>query len=320
MKMDVVGVGYPVQDILIRVERLPQAKKHVLAPIISSSWQGGGMVSTGLTAASVLGAKAGIIGSVGGDLYGRACINDFHMNGVDTEKLIIDESGTTDYTIVLTETSTKERCFVANTGSHHRLTKEDIDIEYIQNAKYLLITEMDEASIYAAGVARKSGVKVVIDADLYEERTMKNIGLIDVFICSEEFYEGLYQDKNHIEHCRELQKLGPEVVIVTLGEKGCRGIYGDTIIDQPAYTNIEVVDTNGAGDVFHGAFIYGMLQAWEPVKTVKFASAVSAIKCTRQGGRAAIPDVENALKFMEGKEIDYTEIDKRAERYKNGIF
>lgn len=320
MKMDVVGVGYPVQDVLIRVEKLPQAKKHVLVPILSSSWQRGGMVSTGVTAASVLGAKAGIIGVVGGDLYGRACINDLKMNGVDTGRLLVDENATTDYTIVLTETSTKERCFVANTGSKRKLTKADIDREYIQNARYLLLTEMDEVSVYAAETAREKGVQVVIDADLYEERTMKYIGLIDVFICSEEFYEGLYQDTDYITHCKELKSMGPKVVLVTLGERGCKGIYEETVIDQPAFTDIEVMDTNGAGDVFHGAFIYGMLQNWEPVTIAKFASAVSAIKCTRQGGRAAIPSAENALRFMEGGKIDYTEIDKRVERYKNGIF
>lgn len=318
--MDVVGVGYPVQDILVRVEEIPKARIHVLSKILSSSWQGGGMVSTGLAAASVLGADAGIIGVVGGDLYGKACINDFKMNGVDTGHLIVDKVGTTDYTIVLTETATKERCFVAYDGSRRKLYPEELDENYIRRAKYLLITEMDEISIRAAQIARANGVKVVIDADLYEDRTMKHIGLIDVFICSEEFYRGMYTDTEYIEHCREVQKAGPEVVLVTLGEKGCKGVYGDRTIDQPAFTGIEVMDTNGAGDVFHGSFIYGMLQKWEPEYIAKFASAVSAVKCTRQGGRAGIPDADTAKRFIETGEIAYSEIDKRVEIYKKGLF
>ena len=163
--MDVVGVGYPVQDMLVRIEQIPKARVHVLSKILSSSWQGGGMVSTGLVAASVLGASAGIIGVVGGDLYGKACINDFRMNGVDTSHLLIDEGETTNYTIVLTETSTKERCFVANDGSKRALAAEELDEAYIRQAKYLLITEMDEVSIRAAEIAKANGVKVVIDAD-----------------------------------------------------------------------------------------------------------------------------------------------------------
>lgn len=318
--MDVVGVGYPVQDILIRIEQIPKARVHVLSKILSSSWQGGGMVSTGLTAASVLGAEAGIIGVVGGDLYGKACMNDFKMNGVDMSRLLVDEAGTTDYTIVLTETSTKERCFVANDGSKRRLKAEELDEAYICQAKYLLLTEMDEVSIKAAGIAKANGVKVVIDADLYEKRTMDHIELIDAFICSEEFYQGMFQDENYVEHLKEIQAMGPEISIVTLGEKGCKGIYKDTVIDQKAFTDIEVIDTNGAGDVFHGAFIYGMLKEWDPQYIAKFASAVSAIKCTRQGGRAGIPDAETTKKFLETGEIDYSEIDKRVEIYKKGLF
>lgn len=318
--MDVVGVGYPVQDMLVRIEQIPKARVHVLSKILSSSWQGGGMVSTGLVAASVLGASAGMIGVVGGDLYGKACINDFRMNGVDTSHLLIDEGETTNYTIVLTETSTKERCFVANDGSKRELAEEELDEAYIRQAKYLLITEMDEVSIRAAEIAKANGVKVVIDADLYEKRTMDHIHLIDVFICSEEFYRGLFQDEKYVIHCREIQAMGPEAAVVTLGDKGCRGVYGDTVIDQKAFTDIEVVDTNGAGDVFHGAFIYGMAQGWEPEYIARFASAVSAIKCTRQGGRAGIPDAETTKKFLETGRIDYTEIDKRVEIYKNGLF
>lgn len=318
--MDVVGVGYPVQDMLVRIEQIPKARVHVLSKILSSSWQGGGMVSTGLVAASVLGASAGMIGVVGGDLYGKACINDFRMNGVDTSHLLIDEGETTNYTIVLTETSTKERCFVANDGSKRELAVEELDEAYIRQAKYLLITEMDEVSIRAAEIAKANGVKVVIDADLYEKRTMDHIHLIDVFICSEEFYRGLFQDEKYVIHCREIQAMGPEAAVVTLGDKGCRGVYGDTVIDQKAFTDIEVVDTNGAGDVFHGAFICGMAQGWEPEYIARFASAVSAIKCTRQGGRAGIPDAETTKKFLETGRIDYTEIDKRVEIYKNGLF
>jgi len=71
--------------------------------------------------------------------------------------------------------------------------------------------------------------------------------------------------------------------------------------------------------VFHGAFIFGLLQGWDAEKTAGFSSAVSAIKCTRLGGRAAIPDYKTVEKFIKTGEIDYTEIDKRVEFYKEGM-
>ena len=79
------------------------------------------------------------------------------------------------------------------------------------------------------------------------------------------------------------------------------------------------MDTTGAGDVYHGAFIYGLLQGWDAQKTARFSNAVSAIKCTRMGGRAAIPTFETVTKFLETGVIDYEEIDKRVARYRKSI-
>ena len=69
----------------------------------------------------------------------------------------------------------------------------------------------------------------------------------------------------------------------------------------PAFP-VEVVDTTGAGDVFHGAFLCGMLQQWELEKSVEFASAVAALKCTRLGGRTGIPDRQETIQFLKGRD------------------
>ena len=94
------------------------------------------------------------------------------------------------------------------------------------------------------------------------------------------------------------------MVLVTLGERGCRGQAEGRRFHLPAF-QVEVVDTTGAGDVFHGAFIYGMLQRWELMKTIEFASAVAAIKCTRLGGRTGIPDRQQALRFLRDRNSRY---------------
>ncbi len=316
--MDVIGVGYPVQDMSVRVDRIPEAKKVILSNVLSISHQGGGMVSTGLTAASILGAEAGIIGVVGNDPNGMACRKDLDMNGVDTSHLITDPNGSTDFTIVLSEATTNERYFIGKRGNLEPVREEDLDEEYIASAKYLLVTVMDPMTIRAASIAKAHGVEVVIDADIFDQRTMDHMDLIDVFICSEEFYLGVFNDDNYIDHMKEIQAMGPHIALVTLGSRGCAGIYDDTRICEGAYT-VEVMDTCGAGDVFHGAFIYAMLKGYAPEFTVRFASAVSAIKCTRQGGRAGIPDAENTLHFMETGEIDYTKIDARVKLYETGL-
>ena len=61
---------------------------------------------------------------------------------------------------------------------------------------------------------------------------------------------------------------------------------------------MEVVDTTGAGDVFHGAFIYGLLQSWSLAENLKFAAATAALKCTQLGGQASIPNLNKVNDFL----------------------
>ena len=140
---------------------------------------------------------------------------------------------------------------------------------------------------------------------------------------------------------RYVQKKGPDIVIFTFGAEGCMGIYGDNTFSQPAM-DVPVVDTTGAGDVFHGAFDTAYLKGMDVVSAARFAtgvsrrsiktpenaisasyspssSDVSSIKCTKMGGRAGIPDTETLEKFLAAGEIDYEKINLRAEHYKRGI-
>jgi ribokinase len=87
------------------------------------------------------------------------------------------------------------------------------------------------------------------------------------------------------------------VVVVTLGRQGCLCLSRGDVFRQPAFS-VPTVDTTGAGDVFHGGFIYGLLRRWDLPTTVRFASAVAAIKCQHLGGRAGIPTLHEVEDFL----------------------
>ena len=114
-------------------------------------------------------------------------------------------------------------------------------------------------------------------------------------------------------------KMGPKVVVFTLGEKGCVAMDGRGFYVIPGF-EVDVVDTTGAGDVYHGAFIYGLLQGWDTNKISRFSNAVSAIKCTRLGGRAGIPNADTVNEFLKKQVINYSEIDARVNYYGMGIY
>jgi sulfofructose kinase len=317
MGLDIIGIENPVMDFNTLLEKMPE--RGGFASLKEYSWQGGGNVGSALVAAARLGAKCGIVGIVGEDPYGQFCIDDFKRHNIDTSHLLKDSGSVTSFCICVAELATMERSFIAKGGTRRQPTKAEIDKDYISTAKYIHLGPMGEPSVQAAIWAREKGIPVVDDAGYFNPDTDKHTDLIDIFIGSRHYYNGLFKDENYEKNCRAVQKRGPKTVVFTLGAKGCVGIEGDKYFAIPAFGKLSIVDTTGAGDVFHGAFIFGLLQGWDAEKTAKFSSAVSAIKCTRLGGRAAIPDLKTVQKFLKTGEIDYTEIDKRVEFYREGM-
>jgi ribokinase len=317
MGIDIIGIENPIMDYNILIEKMPEAGGF--AQLKDYSWQGGGNVGSAIVAAARLGAKCGMVGIIGDDAFGHFCVDDFKRHNIDVSHLYTDKGNKTSFCICLAEEKTMERSFIAKPGTRRETTDAELDKKYIAGAKYIHLGPMGAPQVQAAKWAKKFGVTVVDDAGYFNPETDANTGLIDIFIGSKMYYAGLFKDDNYEKNCRTVQKRGPKTVVFTLGSKGCVGLEGDKFFTLPAFKDIPVVDTTGAGDVFHGAFIFGLLQGWSAEKTAKFSSAVSAIKCTRLGGRASIPDYKTVDSFIKTGKIDYTEIDKRVDYYREGM-
>lgn len=315
--IEVVGIGTPVMDLLIHTQKVPSAEGLNL--LEECSWQGGGKVTSALAALGRLGVETGIVGVIGGDWYGKFQLEDFKRHHVDTSRLAVDPGGETPFCICLSDRETRNRSFIGRRSILRDLTMEDLDRDYITQGRYIHLSHMDPVVRQAAVWAREKGIGVVFDADHYREEIAGNYDAIDVFIASEYYYRAVFRDDDYERNCRTIQEKGPGIVVFTFGERGCLGVYGDSFFKQPAF-EVPVMDTTGAGDVFHGAFIYGLLQGWSIEETARFSGAVSAIKCTRVGGRAGIPDRAAVERFLKDGTIDYTDIDRRVAFYRNRIF
>ncbi len=119
----------------------------------------------------------------------------------------------------------------------------------------------------------------------------------DYLVASERFALDLGWDGDAERFRGTAAGMGAGVVTVTLGAKGSVTYRGGEIIAVPAFA-VEAVDTTGAGDVFHGAYVFGLLRGWALREVILFASAVAAMKCRRMGGRAGIPTLEEARTFL----------------------
>lgn len=318
----IVGIDIPWFDQLVRLERM--AKDNESVRVIESSCQGGGKVSTALVAAARQGVPCKIIGVLGDSPRGRFLLEDFIRHDIDVEDIIIKPNYQDGYSIVISDDqSGGRRILWSYNDNGEGLTVQDIDKcrESIEKASYLHICRMDAVDRRACEIAQKSGTKVCIDADFYTPEIAENLSSIDILIGSEEFYEQYFPNGGNIENnIRSIIAKGPSVVIFTFGKRGCCGIAGDSYFEIPAFQkNIDVVDTVGAGDVFHGGFLAGLCKGLDVKESARLASAISAIKCTGIGGRAAIPDYETVTQYLSEGTYPKDDIMKRIEFYKNII-
>ena len=313
----IVGIGKPCIDILSVVEKLPKPDSGT--GILDFSRQGGGNVATAMVAAARLGAKAGFIGLSGECLNGKAIREDFEYNNVDISRSVTVEGAHSDFAIVLSDLETKSRSIIYRRGNLRSLEVSDLDKDYLTSADFLhLEGGCGEVEKTASVWMREAGKKVAIDAAGYSERLKNFLPHIDIFIASEFYYKGDFgTDDNYEKNCKIISDAGPETVVFTLGAKGCVGYSKNEGFFVEEGLKVNVVDTVGAGDVFHGAFLFGLTKGWKLRDIAKFSNAVSAIKIGFIGGRAGIPSFEIVDKFMKTGEIDDTELKQRAEYYKN---
>lgn len=295
---DVIGLGCATFDFLGIIPEMPQFDDEI--KMSRTSQQGGGEVATALVALAKLGSSVGFIGKIGDDLIGECIQQDFNNYNIDISNLVVQNSASSPVSMVLISQLTGERAILGCQHSMSDLLPSDIDTDIIERSRYLhLDGYWRQSAIAAAKFARDSGVKVVLDADVlsYDSEVSKLIELTDIVIASKNFSR-LFSNTDDVQKSLDvISSFGPSIVGITLGSEGSFFCNQEGTFYTPSF-QVEVVDTTGAGDVFHGAFIRGLLEGWELCKVAEFASAVAAIKCTKLGGREGIPDFDETLEFL----------------------
>ncbi|MCL2095693.1 MAG: carbohydrate kinase family protein [Oscillospiraceae bacterium] len=319
--IDIIGIGVPCVDILTVVEKLPRPDSG--SGILDFSRQGGGNVATAVVASSRLGVKSGFIGLSGICLNGKFIREDFKYNGVDISRSTTIEGKPSDFAIILSDLETRGRSILYRGGNLRKIELGDLDKDYITGAKILHLEGCGEVEKTAALWMKDSGRKVAYDVARYSKQIEAFTPYIDYFIASEFYYKGKFGDSDSVtmadyeKNCRLIAEQGPEIVVFTLGGRGCVGYTKSEGFFFEESFKVNVFDTLGAGDVYHGAFLAGLIKGFGVRETARFANAVSGIKIGYIGGRAGIPTFGVADKFIKTGEIDDGEILRRVEAYRN---
>ena len=296
----VVGIGQCAYDIVGSLAHYPQVDQKV--ELLDITLQGGGPVATALVTLARLEVETAICSRIGGDLFGKRIRDSLFVEDVDCTALQVDPQGTSQLAFIAVDTEGKRTIFW-HRGSAAPLSAEEIDIELIRNSEVLHLDGLHYEAAYAsAELARKHGVTTVLDGGSLRDQTLGLLPLIDHPVVSEKFARQLCPDMTYESTLDHLLSFGAIAATVTCGDQGSwtkeRG--GETF-HQPAFT-VDVVDTTGCGDVFHGGYIYGILQGLPIRETVRFAAACAAHKAQSPGGRIGIPKL-NEVEYILCKKI-----------------
>lgn len=284
---DVVGVGLNAVDTLVIVPEYPAFNSKI--EIIDHLRSCGGQVATALVACRRWGLTAKYVGSIGDDEEGRFQRESLAREGLDLSELRVVPGARTQMAVIIVEARSGERTILWRREEKLRRDPETLEPGALAGGRVLLVDGHEmPLSIRAARLARAAGIPVVLDIDSVREGCRDLLALVDFPIVSETFAPRLTGKDDLRDALAEIQVVSPgRFACATLGRRGALALHGDRAW-RARGAEVPVVDTTGAGDVFHGGFLYGLSSGWDLPETLRFATAAAALNCTAYGARGGI--------------------------------
>lgn len=293
---DVAGLGAAVVDLLVLAPHFPERDSKLA--VSEMSRQGGGLVGTALVTLARLGSRTRYLGRLGDDEHSDAILADFAAEGVDTSAVVRVPGERGRFSIVIVEEGSGLRTILHTGHGRAAVDPETLDREMVLSARSLLIDTTDPpAAARCVEWMRAAGRPTLIDADQFSPEAHRVARCCDYLIASHRYAAAATGLADPAAAARALQAEAVGAVVVTAGREGAFVAKEGDGWHQAAFP-VDVKDTTGAGDVFHGAFLFGVLQGWELRRTVPFAAAAAALKCRSLGGRAGIASLPETAGFL----------------------
>ena len=291
-----VGVGINATDTIIRLPRFPEFNSKV--EILSLEVQPGGQVASAMVACQRWGLKTRYVGKVGEDEAGRMQMRAFEREGVAAE-VIVAPGASSQMAFILVDEDSGERTILWKRDAEIALRADDLRPEWITQARLLHVDGHDTgAAATAARWARLARIPVSADLDTVYPGVEALLPNVDYMITSRQFPERITGESDLRNSLPALmRRYRCKVAAATMGSEGALAWDGQDFAYCPAF-EVNVRDTTGAGDIFHGAFLYGVFQGWGIERQLEFSSAAAALNCTASGARgkiAPIADIEELI-------------------------
>ena len=284
--VDVVGVGINATDTIIRLPHFPVHDSKV--EMISVEVKAGGQVASAMVACRRWGLRSRYVGKIGDDAAAKFQVEEMAREGVES-RWIRTRRCPSQNAFILVDKRSGERTVLWTRDPKIALHPRDLRREWIAGARALLVDGHDTAAATrGARWARAEEIPVVGDFDNRYPGVEALLECVDFAVTSKDFPERLTGERDLLKSLPKLlSKFKFRLIAATLGRLGVLAWDGARFMLCPGF-RVKAVDTTGAGDIFHGAFIYGLVRGMEIEEILEFGCAAAALNCTAVGARGGI--------------------------------
>ncbi|MCF7803917.1 MAG: hypothetical protein K9N46_01275 [Candidatus Marinimicrobia bacterium] len=295
-RYDCVGIGLSPYDFTVQVERHPETNSKNVA--LRHHGQGGGPVPNAIAVLARLECRTALVTTMGDDIYAEQVYQELDSYGINLKGFRRDGKRRSLQAHIIVEQDSGNRTVILNSDDLPEIRPDQAPDSLLAETKLVVIDSRPSPGILTmAEEAKRHGAEVLMDAGSVQKHTEDALHLVDYPILSSRFVKDYFGHSNMERACREIREFGGTIAGITMGDEGSYLANEDAMLYFPAF-DIEPVDTTGAGDVYHGGLMYGILSGW-PLKAIgQFASAVAAICCMHLGVRRHLPDLEEIKEFM----------------------
>ncbi len=298
-RFDAVGFGLNAVDHLIVVPEYPAFDTKMR--LLDHRQSAGGQTASAMVALQRLGLKTAYAGRFGSDPEGLFGLETLKEDGVNVDYAQVVEGARNQIAFITIDKRNGERTIVWDRDDRLAYAPEEAPVEFGSLGRVLHLDAHDpRACLRLAQAARESGTIVSADIDNVYDGLPELLPFIDILIGSKEFPHRVTGTAAERAALIELKaRYGCAIVGMTIGTAGAVVYCDGQFIDSPAFEAPGgCKDTTGAGDAFHGGFLYGLLHGDDVETSLLYGNAVAAMKCSALGARAGLPTKPQLQKFL----------------------
>jgi ribokinase/sulfofructose kinase len=304
--VDLLGLGIAPVDIFMSVDSLPAPGSKGNAVPGSCLVAGGGPVPNASCTFASLGGTASVISSFGDDHWGRFARQEMDQFGVRHDHCLVRKNCASALATAWININNGDRTIVLDRDPRLSITPRDINLKRLPIPSLIMVDGRHvEANVKLARWGKKVGARIMLDIGSVRNPVDDLFPYLDFLVCADEYACHYFKTRSASRAVRGFKSLGIPEVVVTCGTAGSIGIDSNGHqVRQKAY-KVRAVDTTGAGDAYHGGYLFGVQKDWDLARRMKFAAAAAALKCRKPGARSGIPTLRQTTRFMNNHRTYY---------------